>query len=56
MIYSRKDVDKRIEELKIESIKIIEEFKIYFNTTEPRLFLRIVSISILYFLIWSYSI
>lgn len=35
MIYSRKDVDKRIEELKIESIKIIEEFKIYFNTTEP---------------------
>ena len=35
MIYSRTDVDKWIEELKIESTKIIEEFKTYFNTAEP---------------------
>ena len=35
MIYSRTAADKRIEELKIESTKIIEEFKTYFNTAEP---------------------
>lgn len=35
MIYSRKDANKRIEELKIESAKIIKEFKIYFHTIEP---------------------
>ena len=34
MIYSRTDADKRIEELKIESTKIIEEFKTYFNTAK----------------------
>ena len=35
MIYSYKDANKKIEELKIESAKIIEDFKIYFNTAEP---------------------
>lgn len=35
MIYTQKDANKKIEELKIESAKIIEEFKIYFNTSEP---------------------
>ena len=35
MIYSREDAFKHIENLKIESAKIIEEFKIYFNTSEP---------------------
>lgn len=34
MIYSRTAADKRIEELKIESTKIIEEFKTYFNTAK----------------------
>ena len=34
MIYSRTDANKRIEELKIESTKIIEEFKTYFNTAK----------------------
>ena len=33
MIYSREDAFKHIENLKIESAKIIEEFKIYFNTS-----------------------
>lgn len=31
MIYSREDAVKHIEKLKIESAKIIEEFKIYFS-------------------------
>lgn len=35
MIYSKKDANQKIEELKIESAKIIEDFKIYFNTAEP---------------------
>lgn len=35
MIYSRKDANNKINELQIESAKIIEEFKIYFNTNKP---------------------
>lgn len=35
MIYNQVEVNEKINELKIESAKIIEEFKIYFNTAEP---------------------
>ena len=35
MIYTQKNANKKIEELKIESAKIIKEFKIYFNTAKP---------------------
>ena len=35
MIYSHKEANQKIEELKIESAKIIEEFKIYYNTNKP---------------------
>ena len=35
MIYSHQEANQKIEELKIESAKIIKEFEIYFNAHEP---------------------